>query len=53
MSDKDLRIYVLTNKDDRKAFHVYCDRIYAKQGVKVTSMEQFSQLIQEKEGINR
>lgn len=53
ISDKDLRVYVLANKDDQQAFHTYCYRIYAKQGVKVTSMEQFSQRIQEKEGINR
>ncbi|MEO1428413.1 MAG: hypothetical protein AAFS12_18085 [Cyanobacteria bacterium J06632_19] len=53
MSDKELRAYVLTNKHDQHAFHVYCDRIYAKPGVKVTSWEQFQELIREKEGINR
>lgn len=53
MSDKELRAYVLANKDDRDAFHIYCDRIYAKPGVKVTSMEQFEQLVREKEKINR
>ena len=47
MSDKELRAYVLANKDD------YCDRIYAKPGLKVTSMEQFKQLVKEKEKINK
>jgi len=53
MSDQELRAYVLANKDDQDAFHVYCDRIYAKPGLKVTSMEQFKQVVQEKEKINR
>ncbi len=53
MSDKELRAYVLANKDDQDAFHVYCDRIYAKPGLKVTSMKQFKQLVREKEKINR
>jgi hypothetical protein len=48
MSDQELRAYVLANKDDEEAFHVYCDRIYARPGIKVTSMEQFEQLIREK-----
>ncbi len=53
MSDKNLRAYVLANKHDQNAFHDYCDRIYAKPGVKVTSPEQFEQLVREKERINR
>lgn len=53
MSDEELRAYVLANKDDQGAFHTYCDRIYAKPGVKVTSMKQFEQLVREKEKINR
>ena len=53
MSDKELRAYVLANKNDQDAFYIYCDRIYAKPGVKMTSVEQLEQLVREKEKINR
>jgi hypothetical protein len=48
MSDQELKAYVLANRDDEEAFHVYCDRLYAKPGIKVTSREQLEQLIREK-----
>jgi hypothetical protein len=51
MSDTELRTYVLANRDDEEAFHVYCDRLYAKPGIKVTSREQLEQLIREKQRI--
>lgn len=52
MSDRELRTYVLSHISDREAFHAYCDRLYAKPGIKITSQEQFEQLIRQKEGIN-
>jgi hypothetical protein len=52
MSDKKLRAYILLHRDDQEAFQIYCDRLYARPGIKVTSWEQFEQLIQNKIGIN-
>lgn len=48
MSRERLRDYVKTHPKDQTAFQMYIDKLQDEPGVKVTSMDQFEQLVRER-----